>query len=150
MPSRQVNGFLRKSKSNKIELVARPEVDLQKAEAAEDSESSSSEPEKPSKADEAAAPAAPPSAAEAPSVGGLGASLFGTSDEPMGAPPTDDSIRKAIFGDGGGEASGTEEGEGEGGGGGGGTTGDAIFSDMPAVPNIASTGAAIFGVRSGH
>ena len=128
--------------------MARPEADLQKAEAAEDSESSSSEPEKPAKADEAAASAAP-SAAEAPSVGGLGASLFGTSDEPMGAPPTDDSIRKAIFGDGGGEANGTEEGEGEGGG--GGTTGDAIFSDMPAVPNIASTGAAIFGVRySGH
>ena len=126
--------------------MARPEVDRQKAEAAEDSESSSSEPEKASKADEVAAPAAP-SAAEAPSVGGLGASLFGTSDEPMGAPPTDDSIRKAIFGDGGGEANGTEEGEGEGGGG---TTGDAIFSDMPAVPNIASTGAAIFGVRSGH
>ena len=145
MPSKQVNGFLRKSKWNKIELVARPELDLQKAEAAEDSESSSSEPEKPAKADEAAAA---PSAAEAPSVGGLGASLFGTSDEPMGAPPTDDSIRKAIFGDGGGEANGTDEGEGEGGG--GGTTGDAIFSDMPAVPNIASTGAAIFGVRSGH
>ena len=128
--------------------MARPEGDLQKAEAAEDSESSSSEPEKPAKADDEAAAPAGPSAAEAPSVGGLGASLFGTSDEPMGAPPTDDSIRKAIFGDGSGEANGTEEGEGEGVG--GGTTGDAIFSDMPAVPNIASTGAAIFGVRSGH
>ena len=55
--------------------------------------------------------------------GGLGAALFGTSDEPMEGPVTEVGAAKPP------QLS----------------TGDAIFADLPSVPDYKSTGASLFG-----
>ncbi len=73
----------------------------------------------------------------------MGAALFGTSDEPMAGAPVGGGTGAALFG--GGDADESSDDEDKPAASAKMSTGDAIFADLPAVPDYNSTGANLFG-----